>query len=251
MRTGWLRFATFTRSSPITTPDWMAAAEPTLPPAAARPPSSHYLTRSRSREVSLDRLHSTAPDGEAGRRSATVQPSASSPRPLSPQPWQSPPPPQISSAAAPQVCSYHLRERSPGAGRKRSLSEAQEERTCVWRGVAIHNRSEVQTSAGYPSVGLRYKAMRHHHENRHRATTTTTASRPHAGGGGPSGPPDTSWLREDRGWLPLVEIDRPFKVTRANNNNYVWGGHHARSQLLAEVHAATPSQHPSHRSCPR
>ena len=62
-----------------------------------------------------------------------------------------------------------------------------------------------------------------------------------------------TWLRDDTGQIPLVEVDRPFKVSRDNNNNYVWAS--SDSPLLAGLamrfpHASNASQHPSRRSCP-
>ena len=80
---------------------------------------------------------------------------------------------------------------------------------------------------GFPSSQVRYSVMRH-------------AARVRS----------YDWLREDGGRVPLVEVDRPFKVARANNNNYGWGQKPTAEPRLSRATHITASQHPSKRSCP-
>ena len=178
---------------------------------------SAVWTRSRSREASFDaRLHP--------------------PQPQLPQ--------SVRPAAPPQVCSYRLRSGSPGLYRKRrraeALAEAQEERTCVWRGVRTETR-EVSTVVEPFVVEIEPPSWplfpRYQHpmcpsvitwrtQAEMRVSEMQSAARRSA--------PSTSmrysnaryleWLMDDTGKLPLVMADVPFKVARANNNNYGWGG---------------------------
>ena len=99
----------------------------------------------------------------------------------------------------------------------------------MWRGVETATRTEMQSSASFPSSSLRYTNLRHNDTRR-----------------------SFHWLREDRGRLPLVEVDRPFKVARDNNNNYLWASSGPSSLSLSDrwPHASAAAHHPSRRSCP-
>ena len=219
MRTGWLSFATVSRPRPSArspAPALHAAASCTASAATARPPSAALvegqahagrLTRQRSREASFD---------------LRPPPAAAAP----PVPQARDP---LGRSVAPAECTYRLRERTPGASRKRAFREAQEERTVMWRGVETATRTEMQSSASFPSSSLRYTNLRHNDTRR-----------------------SFHWLREDRGRLPLVEVDRPFKVARDNNNNYLWASSGPSSLSLSDrwPHASAAAHHPSRRSCP-
>ena len=102
-------------------------------------------------------------------------------------------------------CTRAGREGSPGARRKRSMAEEQEERTCVWRGLAEHlaSRPEMQSAAGYPSSSLRYRNLQHVIDDDN---------------------PTVQWMHGTGSRLPVVEyleVDRPFKSAAANNNSCV------------------------------
>ena len=103
-------------------------------------------------------------------------------------------------------------------GRKRNSAEAQLDRSMMWRGMETQNRSEMQTSSDYPSSSVRYEVLQRQFD----------------------------WLRDDRGCLPLVSADEPFKVAIANNNNYAW----FTPPVVKDAPPNSAAEHPSRRSCP-
>ena len=188
------------------------------------------------------------------------------------------------------LCTYADREpTAPGAKRKlpaptRGLSsrEAQEERTCVWRGLAAHTgtRAEMQSASAYPPSSLQYRNMRHAHaavagrssidsteaEAARAADAADAADADDAGEEADGADTWHSWLRGGGSRVPvagpplaLSAVDQPFKESIANNNSYAWAdGAHAppadssRLPSSSTLHTAAPlpAEHPSRRSCP-
>lgn len=122
----------------------------------------------------------------------------------------------------------------------------------MWRGGHTETATGMQASASKsaPHNGLRYSVMRSVESMRLAADRMA----------------QFDWLADDRNPLPLVtDVDRPFKVKLANNNNYAWGvgsgvaaGEGGMPVLQGQQRVQLPSlpspvragDHPSRRACP-
>jgi hypothetical protein len=242
MRTGWLHFNAINRSvsSPALSPALAPAQLPTIPAVGTLPTRTHSSPMDPSPVPAPPRAPSPpslrgAPNAAADaaardRFFVRITRSRSASLDVMPPPLPVPQTGDGDGAAAGRVCSYT-------AKRKRSAAaQAAEERTQVWRGVEAANRSEMLggSATAYPKVSARYEVMAHAAKAANGASASAFFH----------------WLRDDRGYIALVDVDRPFKVQRANNNNYFYTFHAGTSSAPHFDHQSTPAEHPSRRMCP-
>ena len=271
VKTGWLNFHAVRRTASFHSLAQAADAHAPVGDSRCASAAAVRVTRSRSREASLDALGRPASEHSLRAQRKSRQPSeqglrsrqrseqsglgrqrsglggrersldglslpADGPRPQNGQ--------HLRATHSPFVCTYGLRSQS---GVKRGHAEvangwdqeSHQERTCVWRGVETATATGMQSTAAKsaPHNGVRYSVMRSVEGMRHVSNRMV----------------HFDWLREDRKALPLVDqaVDRPFKVERDNNNNYAWGvGAVSTTPDANGPSPVKPGDHPSRRMCP-